>query len=335
MFDTIIGLFQSAMASVLTVMHDPRLLSMVLVVGATVATIVGFGMPYLQTDALTTRMKSVAAERARIRAREREAAARGDQVALRQGPQPLMKQIVDSLDLSRWLGTEDAKTKLVLAGYRHQGAAYTFLIARLFTPLVFVVATSFYIFMILNPQWPFFGKIGACILALYVGMKGPEIFLSNVISKRQLSVRRSWPDALDLLLICVESGMSIEHAFRRVSTEIGSASVALAEEFALTTAELSYLPERRRAYENLAIRTGLDGVKAVCTALAQAEKYGTPLGSALRVLAQENRDMRMMEAEKKAAQLPPMLTVPMILFFLPVLFVVIMGPAMIQVIGMT
>ena len=144
-------------------------------------------------------------------------------------------------------------------------------------------------------------------------------------------MRRALPDAMDLLLICVESGVSIEHAFRKVAAEIGSQSVALAEEFTLTTAELSYLQERRLAYENLAARTGLEGVKSITTALAQAERYGTPLGLALRVLAQESRDHRMNEAEKKAAALPPKLTVPMILFFLPVLFAVILTPALVQI----
>jgi len=158
--------------------------------------------------------------------------------------------------------------------------------------------------------------------------------LKNAITRRQTSIKRAFPDALNLLLICVESGMSVEAAFRRVSEEVGSQSVPLAEEFTLTTAELSYLPERRQAYENLAQRTGLDGVKAVCIALQQAERYGTPLGMTLRVLAQENRDMRMSEAEKKAAALPPKLTVPMIVFFLPVLFIVILGPAAIRVMAL-
>ena len=137
-----------------------------------------------------------------------------------------------------------------------------------------------------------------------------------------------------MLLICVESGMSIEAAFRKVSNEVGTQSVALAEELTLTTAELSYLPDRRQAYENLAKRTNLDGVKSVCMALQQSERYGTPLATMLRVMAQENRDMRMSEAEKKAAGLPPKLTVPMILFFLPVLFVVILGPAVIKVMAL-
>jgi tight adherence protein C len=165
----------------------------------------------------------------------------------------------------------------------------------------------------------------------YLGYYGPTIYVKNQIGKRQKSIRRAWPDALDLLLICVESGMGVESAFRKVSEEIGVQSVPLAEELSLTTAELSYLSDRRKAYENLGERTGLDGVRSVVTSLIQAEKYGTPVGSSLRVMAQENRDMRMSEAEKKAASLPPKLTVPMILFFLPVLFAVIITPAAIQV----
>jgi tight adherence protein C len=158
--------------------------------------------------------------------------------------------------------------------------------------------------------------------------------LKNKIKKRQLSIKRAFPDTLDLLLICVESGMSIEAAFKKVAEQVGSQSVALAEELTLTTAELSYLQDRRMAYENLAKRTDLEGVKSVCMALQQAERYGTPLGSMLRVMAQENRDMRMSEAEKKAAGLPPKLTVPMIVFFLPVLFIVILGPAYIKVMAL-
>jgi tight adherence protein C len=159
----------------------------------------------------------------------------------------------------------------------------------------------------------------------------PELFLKNTIGKRQHSMVRAFPDAMDLLLICVESGMSIEHAFRKVAQEIGVQSIPLAEELTLTTAELSYLPDRRSAYENLGLRTGMGSVKQITTVLIQAERYGTPLGAALRIVAQESRDNRMMLAEKKAAALPPKLTVPMILFFLPVLFAVILTPAIIQI----
>jgi tight adherence protein C len=201
-------------------------------------------------------------------------------------------------------------------------------------PVAMFVAAGFYVFVVLRLEQPTAIKIGICILAAYVGMQLPYLILKNQITKRQKSIRRAFPDTLDLLLICVESGMSIEAAFVKVSQEIGTQSIALAEEFPLTTAELSYLQDRRQAYENLAKRTDMEGVKSVCIALQQAERYGTPLANALRVMAQENRDMRMLEAEKKAAGLPPKLTVPMILFFLPVLFVVILGPAVIKVMAL-
>ena len=198
-------------------------------------------------------------------------------------------------------------------------------------PVVMLVASLFYVFVVIELDQPAIIKLGLCIGATYVGMHLPSMFIKNKIARRQLSTRRAFPDALDLLLICVQSGMSIETGFKRVAEEIGTQSIALAEELTLTTAELSYLEDRRQAYENLAKRTNLEGVKSVCMALQQAERYGTPLAQALRVMAQENRDMRMAEAEKKAAALPPKLTVPLILFFLPVLFVVVLGPAAIKV----
>ena len=188
-----------------------------------------------------------------------------------------------------------------------------------------------YVFFVLHMQQSLPIKLGICIGAAYAGTQLPLMILKNKIQRRQLSIKRAFPDTLDLLLICVESGMSIEAAFKKVSEEIGTQSVPLAEELTLTMAELSFLSDRRQAYENLAKRTDLDGVKSVCMALQQAERYGTPLATMLRTMAQENRDMRMAEAEKKAAGLPPKLTVPMILFFLPVLFVVILGPAVIKV----
>jgi tight adherence protein C len=202
------------------------------------------------------------------------------------------------------------------------------------TPIVCFVFAVLYLFFIAKLKQPPIVKFGGCILATYIGMQLPYLFLKNKISHRQLSIKRAFPDALDLLLICVESGMSIEVAFRKVAAEIGTESVPLAEEFTLTTAELSYLQDRKQAYENLARRVGLEGVKSVCLALQQSERYGTPLGQSLRVMAQENRDARMIAAEKKAAALPPKLTVPMIVFFLPVLFVVILGPTGIKVSAM-
>jgi tight adherence protein C len=242
-----------------------------------------------------------------------------------------MQTIVERFNLGKHLGQEEARTLLVQAGYRGNAPYITFLFFRLVTPIAALLFSVFYLFVVIQLDQPPMLKVAMCIGATYFGMRLPGIFIKNKIARRQMSIKRAFPDALDLLLICVESGNSIEAAFRRVAQEIGSQSVPLAEEFTLTTAELSYLQERRQAYENLAKRTNLDGVKSVCMALQQAERYGTPLAQTLRVMAQENRDMRMSEAEKKAAALPPKLTVPMILFFLPVLFVVILGPAAIRV----
>jgi len=308
-------------------------LTMIFAAVAAGATVLTFAMPLLVTDTLQKRMKAVALEREKMRQRERERMAQG-KVALRQSPRMYMKRAVDNFNLSKWVGQEEARIKLVQAGYRGQAPYVTYLFFRMTMPIVMLFGSLFYIFIVLDLDYPPMMKFAMCIGAAYFGMHSPNLFLRNKITRRQLSLRRAFPDALDLLLICVESGMSIEAAFRKVSEEIGTQSVALAEEFTLTTAELSYLPDRRQAYENLAQRTGLEGVKAVCLALQQAERYGTPLATTLRVLAQENRDMRMSEAEKKAAGLPPKLTVPMIVFFLPVLFVVILGPAAIRVMAL-
>jgi len=314
---------------------DPKLLTVVFAAIAAGATVLTLAMPYVVNDTLPKRMKAVAFEREKIRQRERERlASSGGKVTLRQSPKAYMKTIVENFNLSRWVGQEDARTMLLQAGHRGQAPYVTYLFFRMVMPVVALAFTVFYIYVVLNLDEPALVKIGISIGAAYFGMISPNLFLRNKIQRRQLSIKRTFPDALDLLLICIESGMSIEAAFRKVSEEIGSQSVALAEELTLTTAELSYLQDRRQAYDNLSRRTGLEGVKSVCLALQQAERYGTPLGTAMRVMAQENRDMRMAEAEKKAAALPPKLTVPMILFFLPVLFVVILGPAAIRVMAL-
>jgi tight adherence protein C len=311
-------------------LHDPRFLAMCLAAIAAIATVVTLTMPLLAGDTLEKRMKSVALEREKMRQRERERMARTEKVALRTSPKAYMQTVVEQFNLTKWVGQEAAREKLMQAGYRGQGPYVAFLFFRMVVPLVMLVGSLIYVFLILKLDQPASIKIGLCLLATWLGMQLPFLFLKNKIAHRKLSVMRAFPDALDLLLICVESGMSIEAAFRRVSEEIGSQSIPLCEELTLTTAELSYLPDRRQAYENLAKRTDLDGVKAVCLALQQAERYGTPMAQTLRVMSQENRDMRMSEAEKKAAALPPKLTVPMIVFFLPVLFVVILGPAAIK-----
>jgi tight adherence protein C len=311
-------------------LQDTRFLAMVFAAVAAIATVITLAMPLLATDSLDQRMKAVALEREKMRQRERERLARTEKVSLRPTPKAYMQRVVEQFNLTKWVGQEAAREKLMQAGYRGQAPYVAFLFFRMVTPLITLAGSLFYVFLLTNFTQPTTVKLGACLAAAWIGMQLPFLFLKNKIQKRKLSIIRAFPDALDLLLICVESGMSIEAAFRKVSDEIGSQSIPLAEELTLTTAELSYLPDRRQAYENLAKRTDLDGVKAVCLALQQAERYGTPLANALRVMAQENRDMRMAEAEKKAAALPPKLTVPMILFFLPVLFVVILGPAIIK-----
>lgn len=312
-------------------LSDPATVVALLVAIAVIATILTIAMPLLDSDSLAKRMKSVASEREKIRARERERlAARDKTPALRMQPKAYMRQLVENFSLEKWLGTEEAKSQLTMAGFRGRQAEVAFLFFRAIAPIGLFFAVLIYMLLFFGSDMPIITKLGAAMAGAYLGLKTPELFLKNKISKRQLSMRRAFPDSMDLILICVESGMSIEHAFRKVASEIGIQSIEMAEEFALTTAELSYLPDRRQAYENLANRTGVEGLKQVSTVLIQAEKYGTPLGQALRVVAQEGRDARLLEAERKAAALPPKLTVPMIVFFLPVLFAVILTPAMIQ-----
>jgi tight adherence protein C len=315
-------------------LHDAHFMTMLLAAIAVSATAYTLIMPLFAGEGLAKRMKAVASERERIRARERERLNKTEKVALRQTPKQIVSKVVDDLNLGKWLAQEAARDKLTQAGYRGQAPYVTFLFFRAVAPIVMLVASVLYVFVISHMEKSLPIKIVICVGAAYLGLQAPMLFLRNAISKRQLSIKRAFPDALDLLLICIESGMSIETAFRKVSVEIVTQSVALSEEFTLTTAELSYLQDRKVAYENLARRTGVEGVKSVCLALQQSERYGTPLGQSLRVMAQENRDMRMNEAEKKAAALPPKLTVPMILFFLPVLFVVILGPTGIKIAAM-
>ncbi len=299
---------------------------------AVFATVVTVAMPMFERDKLSARIKTVALERERIRARERaRLAADTARSSLRKEAKPFMRDIVDRFNLRKALADDGTVNKLRMAGFRGQAPMVVFLFARVTLPLIVFAAAFVYLMWIANYDQPVSIKLLLSLAISYAGFYAPNLYVSNIVSKRQLSIRRAWPDALDLLLICVESGMSAEAAFRKVSEEIGVQSIPLAEELTLTTAELSYLQERRQAFENLALRTGLESVKSVMTSLIQAERYGTPLGTSLRVLAQESRDQRMTLAEKKAAALPPKLTVPMIVFFLPVLFGVIIGPAAIQV----
>lgn len=322
------------MASLVSRLTDPQFLIAMLVGVAVFATLMTLLMPLLSGNQLKSRMKSVALERDAIRTRERaRLASEGEKRrGLRHMQKPGIRDFVEKLDLKRALADEKTVAALHNAGFRGQNPLNIFLFMRFVLPFAGLTLTAFYIFGLgLLADQSLLLRVVICIFGAYAGFYAPNLYVSNRASKRKQSIQRAWPDALDLMLICVESGMSTEAAFRKVSEEIGIQSVELAEEFVLTNAELSFLPERRQAYENLASRTGLEPVKSVIQALVQAERYGTPVAQALRTLSQESRDMRLMEAEKKAAALPPKLTVPMIIFFLPVLFMVILGPAFIQI----
>ena len=316
------------------VMTTPQTLVAIFAALAVFATAYTFVQPIFERDKLASRIRSVAVEREQLRARERARLASETSRAnlRRESARPYMQRIVDSFNLRKAFADDKTIARLRMAGYRGQAPLVVFLFARATLPLLFFAVAFFYIFFLAVLDQPTGIKVVIVLAITYAGFYAPNLYISNIVSKRQLSVKRAWPDALDLMLICVEAGMSLEAAFRKVADEIGQQSVVLAEELALTTAELSYLQERRQAFDNLSQRTGLETVRSVMTSLIQAERYGTPLGTALRVLAQENRDQRMNDAEKKAAALPPKLTVPMILFFLPVLMAVILGPAAIQLV---
>ncbi|MEF2070753.1 type II secretion system F family protein [Consotaella aegiceratis] len=314
------------------------LLLSVFVAVAVFTTILTVALPILSGNEFKSRMKAVALERDQVRARERarlQIERERSRAGLRQhDDNGIAAAVVQRLNLRNALADDQTVQRLKVAGLRGQRPLTIFLFARVSLALGMLVLAVIYLFGLhLLAGQPTGIRLLICLGAAYLGFYLPNLYISNRAQKRRQSISRAWPDALDLLLICVESGVSIEAAFRRVADEIVIQSVPLAEELALLCAELSFLSDRRQAYENLASRTDLEGVRAVCTSLIQAEKYGTPLGNAIRVLAQENRDLRLNAAEKKAAALPPKLTVPMIVFFLPVLFAVIIGPALIQVLG--
>ncbi|XUU59339.1 type II secretion system F family protein [Erythrobacter sp. HA6-11] len=223
---------------------------------------------------------------------------------------------------------QDIQQKLAYAGIRNKDLAPIVILARMIMPIVLGVIGVTVIYIIdYFPDWGGMKRVGAMGALLYFGYKGPEIFLQNKASKRTNEIRKGLPDALDLLVICAEAGLTIDAAFNRVAKELGRAYPELGDEFALTAIELSFLNERKQAFDNLAYRVDLEAVRGVVTTMVQTERYGTPLASALRVLSAEFRNERMMRAEEKAARLPAIMTVPLIMFILPVLFIVILGPA--------
>jgi tight adherence protein C len=221
-----------------------------------------------------------------------------------------------------------AQTKLMQAGIRKKEYAVAVIFGRLVLPIVLGGAMIFWVYFTHGfDTWSPLKKYGLVATTLLLSYKAPDLYLKNKIQKRTAAIRKGLPDALDLLVICAEAGLTVDAAFHRVARELGRAYPELGDEFTLTAIELGFLAERRQAFENLAQRVALDAVKGVVTTMVQTEKYGTPLASALRVLSAEFRNERMMRAEEKAARLPAIMTIPLILFILPTLFVVILGPA--------
>lgn len=308
---------------------DPLTIAGILGAGACFATIVTIAAPSMESNKLGARLKDVAKKREELRKRSRAELAKAGSLQHKTA-NSFAKGLVEKFNLQSALADDTLSEKLIRAGLRGNAAQTMFYFYRAALPIAFGILGVLYV-LTLGAEQPLHIKLAAVVGGLALGYYAPNLYLQNLAENRRTKIMQAFPDSLDMMLICVESGMSIELALQRVGQEIAPASVELAEEFALTTAELSYLPDRRTAYENLARRTNHPGVKAVAMALTQAEKYGTPVGQALRVMAKENRELRLSEAEKKAASLPPKLTVPMIVFFLPVLFAVIIGPALIQV----
>lgn len=324
------------MTSLLDTLQHARLVAPILLAIAAFAVVFALGnllAPMIGLTPQSRRLRDHLTGGARRKASKRaERDQQGTSVrSLRSSPSEWMSRIGALFRISHRLGDGKLAARLMQAGLRGRPAVMKYLMFRVIAPMALFGVGIMLATTSLPGHAPLYQKIG-CVLACTVfGYYLPPLMLKNQIDKRKVGISRAWPDAVDLLLICVETGMSIEHAFKRIAQEMAGTSLELAKEMSLANAELNYLQERRQAYENMANRIDLEAVRSVMGCLIQSEKYGTSLGVSLRVLAQESREMRMAAAEKKAAALPPKLTVPMILFFLPVLFAVIITPAVLQV----
>ncbi len=321
------------MDSFLRFITDPQNLLSIGVGVAVFASVLTLLSSFTGGARLDKRMKAVGERREELKRRSRQAmkGGAGSPATLRHSDEGFKKRVVERLNLTQLLEDPKVAENMIQAGFRGPRPLTTFYFFRFATPFIFMVVTGLYLFVVNDFGMTLTLKLCVLVFAAAAGFYAPNIYVQNRIASRRQSIVAAFPDSLDLLLICVESGMSIEAAIQKVSQEVGGQSIELAEELSLLSAELSYLPDRRMAYEGMAKRTNHPGIRAVATAMTQAETYGTPLGSALRVMAKENRELRLAAAEKKAAALPAKLTVPMIVFFLPVLFVVILGPAIINI----
>ena len=297
------------------------------------SSVIALFLPFLKRDQLSKRQKAIEQRHKELENEQRERLA-GKRI--RQRPQArvaAMKQFLERFNLSSLTASQDLKKKLVMAGWRDQSTVITFVFLRFAACLGLVFFSTVIFSLDDNFNLPLFAQMLIIAISGFIGFKLPDVLLKNAALKRQEEMRLAYPDALDLLVICVNAGLSIEAAFSRVTEEVAESSVALSQEIGLTSAELLFLGDRSKAYVNLAERTGLPAIKSLVIALSQADKYGTPVSVALKILSDESRNDRMAIAEQKGAALPAKLTVPMILFFLPALFLVIIGPAVIQMIA--
>lgn len=293
-------------------------------------TILAFGMPLLSTDNLQSRLNKVAKRREELSMAQRRKSGPQHNSLRQQVGRGYVTFLVEKLKLVNPADSQALRNTLAQAGMRGMAPLYTYSFFRFVAPILFALLTALYLFVAADVDIDASMKLVVSFGAAVVGFYLPQVLLRNRIQNRQQAISRTFPDALDLMVICVEAGLSMEAAFNRVADELQESGPELSEELGLTTAELAFLPDRRAALNNLAERTGLPSVKSLVTSLGQAEKYGTPVSVSLRVLSQEQRDERMSKAEQKAGALPAQLTVPMIAFFLPVLFVVLLGPAIIK-----
>ena len=305
---------------------DSLLVFLLAILAFTVVIAIWFGL--IERNPLESRAKTIAARRHELKSQLLANRPRSNRRAESLG---IMRRVVNLLRLMQDQQVSKLRDRLAQAGYRSQDAIITFVFFKAMMPVTFGIVSfvAFYILKVGDFQ-PVINLLSVCAACLF-GFLAPDLYVSNTTTKRQQQLARALPDGLDLLVICAESGLSLDAGLERVSREIGNASPELAEELQLTSVELGFLPERRHALLNLNRRTNLSAIRGVVNTLVQTEKYGTPLSQSLRVLANEFRDQRLLRAEEKAARLPATLTVPMIVFILPVLFIVLVGPAVISV----
>ena len=296
---------------------------------ATFAVLVAIYAATTVRDPMTKRIKALNERREQLKAGVvASTSKRRRKITNRNEAADKVRNVLGSMKMLQDEQVEKAQIKLMQAGTRSKDLAFVVIFARFVLPLVIGTIAILLVYLVdVFPDWSSLKRYILVASVLILSYKAPDIFLKNKIQKRTHAIRKGLPDALDLLVICAEAGLTVDSAFNRVARELGKAYPELGDEFALTSIELGFLTDRRSAFENMAMRIDLDSIRGVVTTMVQTEKYGTPLASALRVLSSEFRNERMMRAEEKAARLPAIMTVPLILFILPVLFIVILGPA--------